>query len=121
MYLIYVTYNSLDEAKSISRSLIENRLAACANILPAHQSMYWWEGKIEQGEEVAVIYKTKPAVFDRFKDHCEELHSNDVPCIVALPIHDGHKPFLAWVAEHTGEVVSDESESQDAKRNWILE
>ncbi len=118
MYLVYVTYPSVEEAQTVSRSLIESRLAACANILPAHQSMYWWDGEIQESAEVAVIYKTKPAVFDRFKDHCEELHSNEVPCIVALPIHDGHKPFLAWIAEQTGEEVREDG--LNAKGNWTL-
>ena len=120
MYLVYVTFPSIDDAKRISRALIEQRLAACANIFPAHQSMYWWEGKVEENDEITVIYKTKPVVFDAFKELCEEMHPYDVPCIVALPIHDGHKPFLGWVAEHTGDVVSDETGGQDAKRNWTL-
>ena len=101
MIIIYVTYSSREEAESISRALVEARLVACANILRGHSSMYWWEGKVESAQEVAVIYKTKASLFSQVEEQIKVLHSYEVPCIVSWPIGPGHGPFLQWIAEET--------------------
>ena len=101
MIIIYVTYASQDEAQKISKTLVEERLVACANILPGHQSLYWWEGKVEEGQEVAVIYKTQDERFDAVKERILALHSYDVPCIVSWPIGQGHEAFLQWIEAET--------------------
>ncbi len=75
---------------------------ACANIMAPHQSVYWWDGKVEQGEEVAVIFKTREDLFEAVKDKIVELHSYDCPCVVAWPVTKGHAPYLEWVEGEIG-------------------
>ena len=98
MLIVYVTYPSHEDAQRVSRAVIEARLAACANVFSAHQSLYWWDGAVQEDGEVAVIYKTTEAGFAALKDKIIALHPYDVPCIVAVPIEKGHQPFLDWVA-----------------------
>ena len=95
--IIYMTAASQDEAQSISKTLVEERLVACANILPAHSSLYWWEGKVESAQEVAVIFKSRAELFPQIEARIRALHSYDVPCIVSWPIEQGHAPFLQWI------------------------
>ncbi|MDH5723553.1 MAG: divalent-cation tolerance protein CutA [Alphaproteobacteria bacterium] len=95
--MIYVTYPSNEEAKTISKVLIEKKLVACANIFPAHETMYWWEGKVEEGSEIAVIYKTTKENFEAVKDAILKQHSYDCPCIVALPIDQAYEGFADWI------------------------
>lgn len=99
--IVYVTYASETEAQSISRALVEGRLVACANMFPAHQSMYWWEGAVQEGTEVAVMYKTRADMFVAVKDKILTLHSYECPCIVAWDIARGHDGFMEWIAEQT--------------------
>lgn len=100
---IYVTCTDASEAQKIASSVVTERLAACANIMAPHQSVYWWEGKLQNAQEVAVILKTREDLFDRLKNRIVELHSYDTPCIVALPIERGHEPYLSWIAAVTGQ------------------
>jgi len=97
--LIYVTVGSLEEAQKIGKELIESRLAACVNLFPGMKSIYRWEGKICEDQEVVLIAKT---VKDRVEDliaKVKELHSYSCPCIVALSIKDGYGPFLKWIGD----------------------
>lgn len=70
---------------------------ACANIFPAHQSLYWWEGAVQSASETAVIYKTRAENFEAVKDKILSLHPYECPCIIALPIEKGHAGFLEWI------------------------
>lgn len=99
--MIYVTYPTDECAREISRALLEGRLVACANIFPAHESLYWWEGKVQSAAETAVIYKTTNDEFEALQDKIAELHPYDCPCIVALPIENGYAPFLQWIEAET--------------------
>lgn len=99
--LIYVTYPSAETAREISKAVIESRFAACANIFPAHESLYWWEGQVQSASETAVIYKTTKDKFEALRDKIAQLHPYDCPCIVALPIENGHAPFLQWIETET--------------------
>ncbi len=99
--LIYATYKDVAQARDISKALVEARLVACANILPAHESLFWWDGAVQNAPEVAVICKTRAENFAAVEARIKELHSYDCPCIVALPIEAGHKPFLEWIAAET--------------------
>ncbi|WP_246148460.1 divalent-cation tolerance protein CutA [Skermanella pratensis] len=90
------------EAHRIGRTLVEERLAACANLLPGMTSVYRWQGKVEQADEVVVIAKTTADLFDRLAARVKEIHSYDCPCIVALPLERGHAPYLDWIAAETG-------------------
>lgn len=101
MIMIYMTASSKEEAETISKALVEARLVACANILPAHTSFYHWEGKIEHSDEVAVIFKSRPELFEKIETKIKALHSYDVPCIVSWPIEQGHAPFLEWIEAET--------------------
>lgn len=98
---IYSTFPDEKEARSISRALVEARLVACANIMAPNQSIYHWDGVLEEGEEVAVIFKTRAELFETVKGKIVKLHSYDCPCVVALPIENGHIPFLDWVEKET--------------------
>ena len=103
--LIYATYKDVAQARDISKALVEARLVACANILPAHESLYWWDGAVQNAFEVAVIYKTRAENFAAVEAKIKELHSYDCPCIVALPIGQGYKPFLDWIMDNSKESV----------------
>ena len=96
-YLIYITYPSEEEAHNISKDLLDKQLVACANIFSPHATMYKWEGKIEQGSEIAVIYKTTQDHFNDVKEAVLSQHSYECPCIVALPIETGYEGFLDWI------------------------
>jgi periplasmic divalent cation tolerance protein len=101
VFWVYVTVENDSEAKQIAKHVVEERLAACANIMGGIQSVYWWEGKVCEGKEAALVMKTstvqKAALIDRIK----QLHSYDCPCIVCLPIVDGNADFLKWIASET--------------------
>ncbi len=96
MNLIYVVCANIEEAKRISRYLLERHLAACTNIHPI-TSAYWWEGKIVEDEEVALLIKTVPVHFDRVRDAVLQLHSYQVPCIISIPVDRVEARFLRWL------------------------
>lgn len=98
---IYITAGSEEEAAGIGRTLIEERLAACVNILPA-RSMYRWEGKVEDEAEVVAFIKTRASLAEKVIERVKLLHSYEVPCIVVLPIKQGNPDYLQWIEESTG-------------------
>ena len=100
---IYSTFPNEEEAARIARLLVEERLAACANILGPCRSIYRWQGKIEDGEEVAALFKTKQGLAERLIARLAELHSYDVPAAVAWPIVAGLPAYLAWIDEETNQ------------------
>jgi periplasmic divalent cation tolerance protein len=99
--LVYVTAPTLDAARLIARAVVAERLAACANLLGGIQSIYWWDGKINEEPEVALILKTRTELLPRLTERVRDLHSYTCPCIVALPISGGNPPFLDWLAAET--------------------
>lgn len=100
--LIYITAPNREEAVRIGRAVVEARLAACANVLPGIASFYWWEGAVQEDQEVALILKTRPELVEVLIARVRELHSYTVPCIVALPIEKGNPAFLDWICKETG-------------------
>ena len=100
---IYSTFPNEEEAARITRLLVEERLAACANILGPCRSIYRWQGKIEDGGEVAALFKTKQGLAERLIARLAELHSYDVPAAVAWPIVAGLPAYLAWIDEETNQ------------------
>jgi len=98
---IYITAGSEEEAAGIGRTLIEERLAACINILPV-RSVYWWEGSIEDEAEVAAFIKTRASLAEKVIDRVKSLHSYEVPCVVVLPIKQGNPDYLQWIEKSTG-------------------
>jgi len=99
--LIYITTSSDDEARTIARALVEERLAACANILGQIKSVYWWEDELQEDAEVALIVKSTTTLVPRIVERVKALHSYDCPCVVALPINSGNDAFLDWIGEET--------------------
>jgi periplasmic divalent cation tolerance protein len=97
--LIYATAASREEALAIGRTLVEERLAACINVLGPIESIYRWEGSIETSSEIAFLAKTREALADAVIARIAELHSYDCPCAVALPIEHIHEPFSQWLEE----------------------
>lgn len=99
--LLYITASGMDEAKTVARSLVEARLCACANVIAGVDSFYWWQGKLEEAREVVIIAKTRSDLVDACVAKVCEVHSNDLPCVVAMDITGGNAPFLDWIAEET--------------------
>ena len=98
--LIYITAGNVEEARMIGRALVEERLVACANYSPI-QSIFRWEGKVEEDSEVAVLVKTRAGLVDKVIERVKELHSYEVPCILVLPVEQGNLAFLEWIDEST--------------------
>jgi len=99
--IVYITTNSMEEAEIIGRNLVSRKLAACVNIINNMKSIYHWEGKIENAEEVIMIAKTKNALVNELIENVKTLHSYDCPCIVAIPIIGGNDDFLKWIRNET--------------------
>lgn len=100
---IYMTAGTAEEAKRISRILIEERLAACVNILGGVASVYWWEGKVQEDEEVAFIAKTRQGLVNDVVARVKDLHSYDCPCVVSVSIDGGNTDFLQWIQDQTSQ------------------
>ncbi len=100
-FLIYVTAKDAEEARRIAKTVVDERLAACANLLGAIDSIYRWLGAVCEDQEAALILKTSGARKQELIDQVRALHSYDCPCIVALPIADGNPDFLRWIAAET--------------------
>ena len=96
--MVYMTAGDRDEARKIGRSLIDARLAACVNIIDRMRSIFRWEGAIEEAEEIVLIAKTTDSCLPALIEHVRAAHSYECPCIVSLPVENGHQPFLDWVA-----------------------
>lgn len=96
--LVYVTCADKPEAESIAAKVLEERLAACANLLDGMESMYWWNGKIEKSRECVLLLKSETRLFDELKNRIIALHSYQTPCVAALPITGGGKHYLDWLS-----------------------
>ncbi|NYT01116.1 MAG: divalent-cation tolerance protein CutA [Methanocellales archaeon] len=92
--MVYITTSDLDEAKFIGRTLVKERLIACANIFPI-TSIYHWEG-LQENEEVVVLLKTTTDKLKKIEQRVKELHSYEIPCIISFAI-DGYKDYLNWI------------------------
>lgn len=99
--LIYITAANEDEAARIGRTLVEERLCACANILGPVRSFYRWKGELCDEREAVLVAKTTAERVQAVVARVRELHSYEVPCVVAVPIADGNPAFLEWVAGET--------------------
>ena len=94
---VLVTAPDAAEAERIGRTVVEERLAACANVVPGVASIYRWRGAMERADEVLVVLKTTEAGFDALRRRVVELHPYDVPEVLSLPVDAGHPPYLDWV------------------------
>jgi periplasmic divalent cation tolerance protein len=98
---VYVVFANAEEAERIGRTVVEERLAACINILPGVRSIYRWQGKVETADEVAAILKTHHWQSDALMARIAALHSYDVPCIVTWPIDKVLRNYSDWVEDST--------------------
>ena len=94
---IYMTAGDTEEAKKIAGELVASRLAACVNILANMNSVYMWQGELQEDSEVVLIAKTTRERVPQLVEKVKSLHSYDCPCIVSLPVLAGHQPFLEWI------------------------
>lgn len=97
--LVLMTAGSLREARAIAISLVESRLAACVNLLPPVESIYSWQGRIENSRERLLLIKTSRGLFPKVHAKIRKLHSYTTPEIICLPIIDGSHDYLAWLNE----------------------
>ncbi len=97
--MVYVTTPNRLCAEEISQAVLEENLAACANLLPAMESRYHWQGKIETAQEFALLLKTDQIRFEKLKQRILSLHSSKTPCVVAWPLEHGHAPYFQWLTE----------------------
>ncbi len=100
MYLVYTTFASMQEAQELAQYMVEQKLAACANIIPHIFSIYHWQGVLEKSEECLCFFKTSQEVFPALKETLENMHSYEVPCIVAMPLSEISTAYGAWLKEH---------------------
>jgi len=99
--LIYITAQNSEDARRIGRILVEQRLAACVNIIDRIGSIYWWEGRIAEENEALITAKTKNSLVNELVEKVKSIHGYSCPCIVALPINSGNEDFLDWVCSET--------------------
>ena len=100
--IVYTTYPSLVEAEQAGRALVEKRLCACVNILPGMISHYWWEGKIDRGEEAVMLIKTRASLTEAVSAAVKEMHSYTTPAILTIPLESVDPAYHAWIVAETG-------------------
>lgn len=98
LYLVLVTAPS-DAAPALGRAMVEKRLCACVNLIPSVTSVYWWEGKVEEGQEVLMLFKTPQTLYAQFEAELKALHPYSVPEVLALPVAGGSAEYLRWALE----------------------
>ena len=99
--VVFVTTPSAEKAAELARALVEEGLAACGNVVPGLRSIYRWEGKIFDEPEAWLVLKTSSARFEALRARVVALHPYECPEVIALPIAQGHAPYLAWIVENT--------------------
>lgn len=99
--LTFSTFHDIETARRIARQLVTENFAACANIIPAIESIYRWQGKIEQGKETLVLFKTTAARSAALQDKLKSLHPYEVPEIIFIPVTAGLPEYLRWVVDNS--------------------
>jgi periplasmic divalent cation tolerance protein len=97
------TFPDAEIARRISNQLVSERFAACANIFPSVESIYWWKEKIESGNETLVFFKVSENRQSTFQDKLRSLHPYDVPEIIFVPVVGGLPEYLKWVSKNCGQ------------------
>ncbi|VAW34710.1 Periplasmic divalent cation tolerance protein CutA [hydrothermal vent metagenome] len=100
--VVFMTAPGGDEAARIGRAVVLEGLAACCNIVPKLRSIYRWQGELCDEQEALCILKTRSELFEVLKDRLVELHSYEVPEVIAIDIEDGSAQYLKWIDEVTG-------------------
>ena len=99
---VFTTWPDLETARKAARVLVEERLAACGNIVPGVESVYRWEGKVETGAEVLVVFKTVIGSYQMFETRLRAPHPYQVPEVLVLRVTDGLPSYLRWVEQNCG-------------------
>ena len=99
--LVYMTAETVEDARTLGRALVEARLAACANEIPGMIPIFWWGGEVQEGSEAVLIAKTRRDLLDDLTAFVKAEHGYDCPCVVALPIEAGNPDFLDWIGTET--------------------
>lgn len=94
-----MTASSADEAKRIAEMLVNNKLAACVQVLPGMQSLYFWKGEVQRDREVLILAKTLASKFSDLEREVRAIHSYDTPEIISIAIDDASGPYLKWLTD----------------------
>lgn len=97
IHLVYITARDADESRSLGRYLVEARLVACVNIFESINSLYLWEGNLQDERESVLVVKTTADKVSAVIEAVKARHSYDCPCVVSLPIEDGNSAFIDWI------------------------
>lgn len=97
--VVFITAGSFEEAERIGKGLVEEKLAACVNIIQPVKSIFFWEGKLCQENEVLMVVKSRSGLFNPLMDYVKKNHSYKVPEIIAVPIIEGLPDYLSWIDE----------------------
>ncbi|XP_065085003.1 protein CutA homolog isoform X2 [Ochlerotatus camptorhynchus] len=97
--IAYVTTPNANSAKELARKLVERKLAACVNIIPGLTSIYEWEGKINEDQEILLMIKTRTARVDELSKFVRENHPYSVAEVISVPIENGNPPYLDWLSK----------------------
>jgi len=97
--VVLITTATEEEARSVAELLLNQRKAACVNIVPRINSLFWWQDKLDSTRESLLIVKTKASVLNEIVRLVKEIHSYDVPEIIALPIIGGNRDYLEWIGK----------------------
>ncbi len=97
--VIYITTGTDEEAQKVAEELLKQRKAACVSILPGVSSIFWWQDKLDSAQEILLIVKTKASLVNEIVRLVTEIHSYDVPEIIALPIVGGNRDYLEWIGK----------------------
>ncbi len=109
---VYITTSDKKEAQKIGRAIVEEKLAACANIIDGMESIYHWKGKVESGSECILVFKTTYSNISKLSVRVKELHSYEVPCIISINLaeQEGNEEYLDWIIHSTRRPISRDSD-----------
>lgn len=99
--VVYTTIDNIQDARKIAHTLVEEQLVACVNIIPEAESVYSWQGKIEEGNEIVLIAKTTDDNVKKTIQRIKTLHSYEIPDIIVLPVIGGLKDYLEYINNQT--------------------
>lgn len=101
--VILITASIDEEAEKIANKLLTQRKAACVNIIPKVQSLFWWKGELDSADEAVLIVKSKASLVDEIVSLVREFHSYEVPEVIALPLIGGNPDYLNWMSDELGD------------------
>jgi len=99
--VILITAGTDGEARRVAEALLEKRKAACVTIVPTVTSLFWWEDRIDSDQESLLVVKSKASLLDEIVSLVKEIHTYDVPEVIALPIIGGNPDYLDWIGQET--------------------